>query len=138
MTVQKGRDLLLKIGDGGAPETFSTLGAARAVVLSIDNAPVDCTTMDAGGLQVLSADAGIQNMQVRLSGLFKDAAAEETLRAAAFARTACNYLLQFPNGSSYTAAFVVAEYVRNGAYDGLESFSVTLRRSGNGVFTAAP
>jgi predicted secreted protein len=93
--------------------------------------------MDADGLQSLSPDAGIQNMQIRLDGLFKDAVAEETLRAAAFGRTACNYRLQFPNGDADTASFVVMEYARNGAYDGLESFSVTLRRSGAGSYTAA-
>ncbi|MBI1215686.1 MAG: hypothetical protein GC185_07700 [Alphaproteobacteria bacterium] len=136
MTSQKGRDLLLKIGDGGAPETFTTIGAARAVAMTLDNAPVDSTTMDADGIQSLSPDAGVQNMQLRLDGLFKDAVAEETLRAAAFGRTACNYLLQFPNGDSYTAAFVVMDYARSGAHDGLESFSVTLRRSGAGSFTA--
>lgn len=136
MPSQKGRDLLLKIGDGGDPETFTALGAARATSMSIDNRPVDATSMDSGGVQVLIGEAGVQSMQLRLDGLFKDAAAEETLRAAAFARSTLNYELWFPNGDKYAASFVVQEYARGGTYDGLESFSVTLLRSGAGVFTA--
>jgi TP901-1 family phage major tail protein len=135
MPSQNGRDLLLKIGDGGAPESFAALGAARTTAMSINNRPADATTMDAGGIQKLIAGAGVQDMQVKLDGLFKDAAAEERLRDAAFNRTANNYELCFPNGDKYAACFVVAEYARGGSYDGLESFSVTLLRSGGGTFT---
>lgn len=75
-------------------------------------------------------------MVLRLEGLFKDAAAEGLLRAAAFDRTADNYELWFPNGDKYAASFVVQEYTRGGAFDGLETFAVTLLRNGAGIFTA--
>jgi TP901-1 family phage major tail protein len=136
MPSQKGRDLLLKIGDGGGPETFTAIGAARTTSMTINNQPADATTMDSAGFQVLLGDAGAQTMHLRLEGLFKDAAAEELLRAAAFARAAKNYELWFPNGDKYAASFVIQEYQRGGTFDGLETFSVTLARSGAGTFTA--
>lgn len=136
MPSQKGRDLLLKIGNGGSPETFTTIGAARTTAFSINNQPVDATTISDGGIQTLLPDAGAQVMQVKLDGLFKDSAAEELLRSAAFARTACNYKLYFPNGDIYSAAFVIESYSRGGTHDGLETFSVSLTRSGTGTFTA--
>jgi TP901-1 family phage major tail protein len=136
MPSQKGRDLLLKIGDGGSPESFTTIGAARTAAMSLNNQPVDATSIGDAGVQALAPDAGVQTMTLRLDGLFKDAAAEETLRAAAFGRTANNYELYFPNGDKYAAAFVVAEYARQGSHDGLETFSVTLLRHGAGTFTA--
>lgn len=136
MPSQKGRDLLLKIGDGGTPEIFTTIGAARALSMTLDNRPVDATSMDGGGIQSLQSDAGVQSMQVVLQGLFKDAAAEESLRAAAFARTSKNYELLFPNGDKYAAAFVIESYARSGAHDGLEVFAVTLLRNGGGTFMA--
>ena len=136
MTSQKGRDLLLKIGDGAEPENFITLGAARNTAMTINNQPVDATTLADDGMQAFIADAGVQSFQVKLDGLFKDSAAEALLRAAAFDRLAKNYTLQFPNGDKYAASFVVQDYARSGAYDGLEAFSVTLRRSGAGSFTA--
>ena len=135
MPSQKGRDLLLKIGDGGGPEVFTAIGAARTVAMTLNNQPADATTMDSAGYQILQGDAGAQSLHIRLEGLFKDAAAEEVLRVAAFARSANNYELWFPNGDKYAAAFVVQEYQRGGAFDGLETFSVTLARSGAGTFT---
>jgi TP901-1 family phage major tail protein len=137
MPSQKGRDLLLKIGDGEEDESFAAIGAARNAAMTLDNRPVDATTMADGGVQVLSAAAGVQSLSLRLDGLFKDSVAEEALRSAAFARTAKNFRLQFPNGDCYTAPFVVESYSRGGSYDGLESFSVTLARSGAGDFTPA-
>lgn len=137
MPSQKGRDLLLKIGNGGSPtETFTTIGAARTVAMTLNNQPLDATTMDGAGIQALAADAGVQTMQIKLEGLFKDSAAEEALRAAAFGRTSKNYELFFPNGDKYAAAFVIENYARGGSFDGLETFSVTLSRNGAGTFTA--
>jgi predicted secreted protein len=127
---------LLKIGNGGSPETFTTIGAARTAEMSIDNKPADITSMNSNGVAVLQADAGVQSMEIMLQGLFKDSAAEETLRAAAFNRTANDYQLLFPNGAMYAARFVIGDYKRSGSYDGLESFIVTLLRSGSGTFTA--
>ena len=135
MPSQNGRDLLLKIGNGADPEVFSTLGAARAVALALDNTPVDATTMDSSGAQQLQAAAGVQAMTLALEGLFKDSAAEETLRLSAFSRTAKNYQLLFPNGDLFAASFIIGRYQRGGSVGGLESFSVTLHRTGTGAFT---
>jgi TP901-1 family phage major tail protein len=135
MPSQKGRDLLLKIGDGGGPETFATLGAARTVAMALNNQPVDSTTMDSNGFQVLHGAAGVQTMEVALDGLFKDAAAEETLRLAAFNRTEKNFQMLFPNGDLFAGAFVIRDYRRGGSFDGLETFSLTLVRTGAGTFT---
>ncbi len=138
MPGHKGRDLLLKIGDGAADETFAALGAARTAAMTLNNQSADATTMADGGIQVLNAAAGLQSLSIRLEGIFKDSAAEETLRTAAFDRSARQFLLQFPNGDSYAAPFVVESYARSGSHDGLEGFSVTLSRSGAGVFNHAP
>ncbi|HYD17052.1 MAG TPA: phage tail tube protein [Patescibacteria group bacterium] len=135
MASQNGRDLLLKIGDGAAEESFAAIGAARTTSMTLDNRPVDATRMDAGGVQQLIAGAGVQVMQLRLDGLFKDAAAEARLRAAAMNRSAENYLLCFPNGDTYAARFIVTQYARGGSFDGLESFSAVLLRSGAGIFS---
>lgn len=135
MSSQKGRDLLLKIGNGADPEVFTALGAARAVSMALNNRPVDSTAMGNDGFQGFQADAGVQTLELRLDGLFKDAAAEETMRLAAFNRTVKNYQLVFPNGDVFAAAFVVHDYSRGGSFDGLETFSVTLARTGAGTFT---
>lgn len=134
MAFQNGRDLVLSIGDGDAPENFTTIGSARLVELALANRPVDATTLD-GGAQALAA--GVQEMTVRVEGLFRSTEAEEALRAAAFGQAVCNYEILFPNGDSYLAAFAVRDYARGGGAGGLETFAVTLQRTGGGAFTPA-
>lgn len=136
MPFHKGRDLLLTISDGGSPEIFTAIGAARTTSLVLGNAPVEATSMDSGGVQRLVSGAGVQRMRVRLDGLFRDDAAEALLRAVAFSGASRRYRLVFPNGDSYEAAFIVQDYARGGTHDGLESFSATLLRDGAGIFTA--
>lgn len=135
MSSQKGRDLLLKVGNGADPEIFTTIGAARTVSMVLNNQPVDKTGMASDGFQELQADAGVQSLELRLDGLFKDAAAEEALRLAAFSRTAKNYQLQFPNGDVLEASFIIHDYNRRGSFDGLETFSVSFSRTGSSAFT---
>jgi predicted secreted protein len=136
MPSQKGRDLRLKIGDGGDPEIFTAIGAARGVMMAVVNHPADATEMGGGGAEALAGAGGVQAMRVRLDGVFRDTGAEELLRAAAFGRAAANFEIGFPNGDVYAASFVVEEYARGGSHEGVEDFSVTLRRSGGGTFTA--
>jgi predicted secreted protein len=137
MPVQKSRDLVLYIGDGASPESFAPLGLARLVGLSLFNPVADATTLGADGVQELKAGAGAQEMRITSSGFFRDQVAEEQVRAAAFGGAARNYRIVFPNGDTYTAAFVVREYRRGGTAEGLEEFSVTLQRTGLGAFVSA-
>lgn len=135
MPMQKGRDLLLKAGNGGSPETFTTIGAARAVTMTLNNRPVNATAMDGNGIQKLQADAGVQSLEISLEGLFRDTTVEEILRLSAFGRTVNNYQLLFPNGDLLSGAFSITDYRRGGTFDGLEMFSAVLVRSGPSVFT---
>ena len=43
MTAQAGKDVLLKIGDGGAPESFTSIAGLRAKTLSLNARAVEVT-----------------------------------------------------------------------------------------------
>ena len=60
MTSQNGRDLLLKIGDGASPETFTTIGAARTVEMSVTNPLTDVTSLADGGMATVQAGGGVR------------------------------------------------------------------------------
>ena len=137
MVAQKGRDFLVKVGNGESSETFITIGAARSNNMVINNNPVDATSMSDDGMQVMISNAGIQSMIVSMDGLFKDENSEKLMRDASFSSNAKNFQLIFPNGDIYEAEFVIQEYSRSGRHDGLEAFSATIIRSGSGVFTSA-
>ena len=140
MAAGKGRDFLLKIGDGASPTTFNTVGGMRTTAMQLNNNPVDVTTKDSGGIQDLLVDAGVQSFSVSADGVFSDAAQDETLRAAAFAKMLTEFQLVFANADTYTFWGLVDSYQRGGGHDGIETFSVSITRDGtpnNGTYTAA-
>ena len=49
MAAQKGKDVLLKIGDGANPETYTTVAGLRARTLSLNAKSVDATDSDSTG-----------------------------------------------------------------------------------------
>jgi predicted secreted protein len=136
MPVRKARDLTLYIGDGGAPEAFLPVAAARLSGIALSSRPADATALGSGAARRWLAEAGTQDMEVKLEGLFRDQPGEALLRAAAFAGAAVSCRLDFPNGDSYAAPFVVRDYARGGQEGGFEEFAVTLLRAGGGIFTA--
>jgi hypothetical protein len=87
MTAQKGKDLLLKVdSDGGG--TFVTVGGLRARSLAFNAATVDATDQEsAGRWRELLAGAGLKSARLSGSGIFKDAASDETLRQYFFGGT---------------------------------------------------
>src|SRR5204862_1249719 len=83
MSAQRGKDLLVKIGDGGSPETFTTVAGLRATTLSFNAQTVDVTNADSvDQWRELLAGAGVKSASFSGSGVFKDAASDESLRAA--------------------------------------------------------
>ena len=137
MVAQKGSLFLLKVGDGGGPEVFTTVGGLRTTSFNINNGTVDVTNKDSSGMRELLAGGGIQTMSLSGDGVFTDIATEETLRAQAAANSINNYQIVAGNGDVWQGAFQITTYQRNGSFDGEEAFSVSLESSGAVTFTAA-
>ncbi len=137
MTAQKGSLFLLKAGDGGGPETFTTVGGMRATNFQINNQTVDVTNKDSAGMRELLAGAGVQSMSLSANGVFTDSAAEETVRSQAAANTINNYQIVSGNGDKWQGAFLITSYQRSGAHDADEQFSISLESSGAITFPAA-
>ena len=77
MAAQRGKDLLLKIGDGGEPETFATVAGLRARTISLNARTVDVTDGDsAGRWRELLAGAGVRSAAVSGQGVFRDASSD--------------------------------------------------------------
>ena len=49
MTAQRGRDLLIKVGDGGSPESFTSVAGLKATSLAFNAQTVDVTNADSTG-----------------------------------------------------------------------------------------
>lgn len=135
MARQDGTYMILKVGDGGDPEEFTTLGGLTLTRLALDNGAVEIPRVDGGAWRQALSGAGRRRLRLSAQGEFENSAAEETLRGYAFGNVAHNYELHFANGDAASGAFQVAAYEREGGYGEPERYSVTLESAGEVDFT---
>jgi len=134
MVMQKGRDFILRVEDESVDDSFLILGAARTVSFSVNNNPIDITSLNSNGFKELQSLGGVYSLSVKLDGIFKDSNAEELIRGASIARCIKNYQFVFPNGDYIESSFAITLYQRQGTYNGLETFSLNLESSGEYEF----
>lgn len=138
MTAQRGKDLLLKLGDGGDPETFASVAGLRARTFSLNAESVDVTHADSpGGWREILAGAGVRQASVAGAGIFLSGAAGEAIRALFFAGTARAWRLVVPGLGEIEGPFVIANLDYAGAHDGEATFAIALDSAGALSFTAA-
>ena len=83
MVAQKGKDLLLKIDNGGS---FVTVAGLRSKRIAFNSETVDITDADsAGRWRELLAGSGVQRAAISGSGIFKDAQSDAMMRQRFFA-----------------------------------------------------
>jgi len=137
MTAQTGKDLLLKLGDGGDPESFSTVAGLRAKTISLNARSVDATDADSpNAWRELMPGAGVKAASISGSGIFKDAASDATVRGAFFAQSADNWRIVIPDFGELTGPFLVAALEYSGRFDGEAQYAITLASAGELTFQA--
>lgn len=138
MSTQKGKDLLIKIGDGGEPELFTTVAGLRAKTIALNARAIDATDAESpGAWRELLAGTGVKSLTVSGSGLFKDAASDAALRAAFFDQTARSFQLAIPDFGVLEGPFLVSALEYSGRHDGEAQAALTLASAGEIVFTPA-
>lgn len=137
MAAQKGKDLLLKIGDGAASESFTTVAGLRSTTLSFNAKDVDITNADSDGMwRELLTGAGVKSASISGSGVFKDAASDALLRSAFFNQTLSNWQIILPDFGTVTGPFKITALSYDGPYDGELKVSLSLASAGALSFTA--
>lgn len=138
MTAQRGRDMLVKIGDGGSPETFASVAGLRTRTFSLNAREVDATHSESGGWRELLAGAGVKQASVAGAGVFLSDAAALTLRAAFFAGAVRTFKLIVPGLGTMTGPFMIANLDYAGDHDGEATFAIALASAGALAFEAQP
>lgn len=129
MAGQKGRDVLLKVGDGAGG--FVTLAGIRTKTFSLRAGAVDGTSVDSpDAWRELIAGAGVKTARISGSGVFKDAASDERMRAIFFAGTVADWQFVVADYGTLSGAFLITELTYGGDHDGEAVFSVTLESAG--------
>ncbi len=129
--------MLIKVGDGGDPEYFNTIGGLRLSSMQLNTQLLDASHVASGQWRLLLGDAGIRYVMISGGGRFTDSNAEETVRGYAFASSVNNYQFIFANGDRLSGPFQTASYERSGHYDTEETYVLTLESAGSILFTAA-
>jgi TP901-1 family phage major tail protein len=137
MAGQRGRDVLVRIGDGGSPESFVLVAGIRARTITLSVGLVDATTAQSpDAWRELIAGAGTKRADIAGSGKFKDAVSDERMRAAYFGNRAATFELVVADFGVLRGPFVVAELSYSGEHDGEAEFSVRLASAGAISFEA--
>lgn len=137
MVAQKGKDLLLKVDSDGLG-TFSTIAGLRTRSLAFNTETVDITDAEsAGQWRELLAGAGIKTAGLSGSGLFKDAASDETVRDYFFNGTIRDWQIVVPDFGTVEGAFQITALEYGGQHDGELTFELALESAGSLTFTAA-
>jgi TP901-1 family phage major tail protein len=136
MTAQRGKDLLIKIGDGGSPETFTTVAGLRATTLAFNAQTIDVTNSDSADEWRELLASGVKSASVSGSGVFKDAASDAAIRAAFFDQALSNWQIAIPSFGTVSGPFKIASLQYEGPYDGEVKISMSLASAGVLTFTA--
>ena len=139
MTQQVGRTLLIKRGDGGAPEAFATVCGFKARKFSINNNIIDETVADCTlPNAVVNEDStyGIQSMAFSGSGIFDTVASGLGMANDCRLQTIKNYLVIVPGWGSFSGEWKIESLELGGETEGSMSFDASFRAAGVLVFTA--
>ncbi|MEJ0043120.1 MAG: phage major tail protein, TP901-1 family [Rhizomicrobium sp.] len=137
MSAQKGKDLLIKIGDGASPEAFTTVAGLRATTLAFNAQSVDVTNADsADQWRELLIGGGVKSATLSGSGVFKDAA----LRCGAAHRLLRPGLSRLPGRDPQLRhrhrPFKLTTLSYDGPYDGELKLSLSLASAGALTFAS--
>ena len=130
MTAQRGRDLLIKTGDGADPETFTSVAGLRATTLAFNASVVDITNADSADAWRELLAGGVKSATISGSGVFKDAASDAALRLAFFNAAIGNYQIVIPGFGTVTGPFKITALQYDGPYDGEVKIALSLASAG--------
>lgn len=135
MTAQKGRDLLLKADSTGAG-IFVTVAGLRNRSLSLNARPVDITNADSiNGWREILEGGGVKSASLSGTGVFRDDAADETVRGIFFNGSIRNWQLIVPSFGIIQGTFQITALEYSGEYDGEVTYSLALESAGALSFT---
>ncbi|WP_420408897.1 phage major tail protein, TP901-1 family [Hoeflea sp.] len=134
MTARKGKDLLIKIDDGGS---FVTIAGLRARRLAFNAESVDITDAESSGRwRELLGGAGVQRAALSGGGLFKDQASDALARSVFFASEIRDWQVVIPDFGTVTGPFQIVALEYAGRHDGEMTFEIALESAGQLQFAA--
>jgi len=130
MAAQKGRLILLKVGNGASPQIFSTIGGIRSRTISINNDTVDVTTSDEAPWRQFMGNTGMRSVSLSGSGVFKDEAAINAIEDLAFNGNLQEFQVVFGNGDIIQGVFAIPSFEYSGDHTAEQTYSISMDSAG--------
>lgn len=135
MAAQKGKDLLLKAGDGAGG--FVTVAGLRARQIAFNAETVDVTHSESvGRWRELLAGAGVRRASISGAGIFKDEALDALVRQTFFDGTIRDWQIVVPDFGTISGAFQLTGLEYRGDHAGEVTFDLSLESAGLLAFAA--
>ena len=136
MTVQKGKDLLIKLDLTGTGQ-FETIAGLRATRITFNAESVDVTSLEsAGGWRELLGGAGVKSASISGSGVFRDAGTDERARQIFFDGEVPEFQVIIPDFGVVEGKFMITSVEYAGAHDGEATYELSLASAGQLSFNA--
>lgn len=133
MAAQKGKDLLVKIADGGG---FTTVAGMRSRRIAFNAETVDVTNAESTDRwRELLEGAGVKRASISGRGLFKDESTDALMRQTFFDGTVLNYQIVIPAFGTVAGAFQIASLEYAGEHNGEVTYELSLESAGALTFT---
>jgi len=138
MPAQRGRDMLLK-ADPNRSGSYETLAGLRSTRLAFNAETVDVTNRESEGRwRELLEGAGVRSASLSGAGLFRDQAADETIRSLFFDGAAVPWQVVVPDFGTIEGPFQIAALEFAGEHDGAVLYDISLASAGALSFAATP
>ena len=135
MTAQKGKDLLVRAGNGAGG--FVAVAGLRARQIVFNAETVDVTNAaSAGRWRELLAGAGMRRAAISGSGVFRDEASDLRLRQVFFDGVIETFQVVVPAFGTLEGPFQITALEYRGDHAGEVTFDTTLESAGALTFTA--
>ena len=136
MTVQNGKDLLVKVDMNGAG-LFETIAGLRATRISFNAESVDVTSLESqGSWRELLAGAGVRSASISGSGIFRDEATDERARQLFFDGLTPAFQVIIPDFGIVQGPFQVTALEYAGSHNGEATYELSLASAGELSFAA--
>ncbi|EJW10152.1 Gene Transfer Agent tail protein [Rhodovulum sp. PH10] len=134
MTAQKGKDLLLKLEEGGS---FVTVAGLRSRRIAFNAETVDTTHAESvDRWRELLDGAGVKRASLSGRGLFVDATSDALLREIFFEGAVRTWRVVIPDFGTVTGPFQITSLEFAGEHNGEVTFELALESAGALAFAA--
>lgn len=130
MSAQPGKDMLLKLDETGSG-SFATVAGLRGHAFALNARTVDVTHAESlGRWRELLAGAGPRSASIQGAGVFRDAAADASVRQLFFDGAARDWQVILPDFGIMEGLFQIVQLSYAGNHDGEMTWQINLESAG--------